>query len=490
LVELLKNESPAVRAHAACSLGEIGKPAKTAVPALVELLKDTDETVRRQVVKAVMRIRPGPAVTIPLCVRLLEDSDPGVRMRILNAISEAGVEAMPGLIGALGNEKAAYWACLVLRDIGPAAKDAVPALTEKLQDSRPEIRREAILTLAAMDAAAKPAVPQIAAALSDQDTRTAATYALGRIGKIPADAEATIRKNSKDKDKVLATVSLWALAKVNPDDKDLRRDATEQLIARLKDRDPMVRVAAARALSALPPEPEITVPLWEKAFQDADETTVMAAMDALAALGPAAVPRLIEGLKHEKARGSIAYVLGKIGPDAAPASGALAGLVGDKNERVAEEAILALANIGPGAKEAVPSLIEALKEGQSANAHEIVYALGKIGRGAVDAEPVLTELLKSSDKNLALTAAWALVHIRPTSEEVAAKTLPILTAGLTNPLPLARQGAAEGLGALGSAAKEAIPALQLAGNDKEKAVRAAAAKALNSIGTNKSSRRD
>ena len=62
------------------------------------------------------------------------------------------------MMAGLKNDKAAYWACLVLREIGPAAKDAVPALVEKLKDPRPEIRREVILTLAAMDDAAMPAV--------------------------------------------------------------------------------------------------------------------------------------------------------------------------------------------------------------------------------------------------------------------------------------------------------------------------------------------
>ncbi len=37
-----------------------------------------------------------------------------------------------------------------------------------------------------------------------------------------------------------------------------------------------VRVAAARALAALPPAPEITAPIWEKAMKDADETTMRA----------------------------------------------------------------------------------------------------------------------------------------------------------------------------------------------------------------------
>ena len=101
-----------------------------------------------------MGIRPGPAVMVPLCVKLMEDSDPGVRMRVLNAISEAGPQAVPGLIAALDNEKAAYWACLVLRDMGPAAKEAVPALAAKLNDPQLDIRREAILALGAMEEAA------------------------------------------------------------------------------------------------------------------------------------------------------------------------------------------------------------------------------------------------------------------------------------------------------------------------------------------------
>ncbi len=160
-------------------MGEIGTPAKPAVPALVELAKDPDETVRRQVVKAVMKIRPGPQVMVPLCVKLLEDSDPGVRIRILHAIAEAGPKAVPGLIVALKNEKAAYWACLVLREIGPAAKDAVPALVDKLQDPRPEIRREAILALAAMGDAATAAVEPIAATLGDEHARGGGNLRLG-----------------------------------------------------------------------------------------------------------------------------------------------------------------------------------------------------------------------------------------------------------------------------------------------------------------------
>ena len=143
---------------------------------------------------------------MPLCVKLLEDSDPGVRMRVLEAVAEPAPKAVPGLIEALKNDKAAYWACLVLRDIGPAAKDAVPALVEKLKDPRPEIRREAVLTLAAMERPRRGRRSANRRGLVTTNTlRTAATYALGRSARIPPDAEATIRANAKSDDKMLST---------------------------------------------------------------------------------------------------------------------------------------------------------------------------------------------------------------------------------------------------------------------------------------------
>ena len=204
LAELLKDGSAKVRAHAAWSLGEIGAAAKPVVPALAELLKDSDETVRRQVVKAVMHIRPGPQVTVPLCVKLLEDSDPGVRMRILNAISDAGPQAVPGLIEALKNEKAAYWACLVLRDMGPAAKDAVPALVgeaHRIRDPKSAARR----SWRWRRWKTPPLRPwnRLPRRLATRTTRRPRPMRWAASGRFPPTAEDRIRANVKSKDKVL-----------------------------------------------------------------------------------------------------------------------------------------------------------------------------------------------------------------------------------------------------------------------------------------------
>jgi HEAT repeat protein len=479
LTKLLSDGSPAIRAHAAHALGGIGAPAKSAASALTSLLKDDDALVRRQAVKALVAIKPGPQVMIPLVTKLLDDSDPGVRLRILNAAAEAGASAVPGLIEALKDEKAAYWACLVLREIGPEAKAAVPALAAKLKDADPEIRREAALTLGAMQEAAVPVLSQLEAALDDEHGRIAATYALGQIGSLSDAAEVKIEANSRSDDKFLSTVSLWTLARIHPDDKELRRKATEKLVDRMMDKDPLVRVAAARAMAALPPAPDIVLPIWEKALANADETTVHHAMDALAALGKPAVPRLIDALKHEKLRPQVAHILGHIGPDAAPAAEALAKVAASQDARAASEAALALAKIGPAAKAAVPQLSAALAKPDCACPHAIAYALGSIGADAAAAEPALLATLKSDDRSLAVMGAWALTKVKPA--DAVAKAVPVLIAGLGDAHPQTRRVAAEALGELGPQAKSAAAALEKASADQDPAVRAAAAEALRAV---------
>ncbi len=479
LTELLKDKSDEVRAHAAYALGRIGAPAKPAASPLVDLMKDESPVVRRQALKALMTIKPGPQVMIPLLVKMLEDSDPGIQARVLNGITEAGPAAVPGLVEALKNDKAAYWACLVARELGPVAKDAVPGLTTRLSDQRPTVRRESALALASMGPDAASAVPELGKLLSDETAAPAATYALGRIGKVPADVESKIQANAKGSDKMLSTSSLWAIGNLHPTDKAIRTDITLQLIARLKDEDGYVRAAAARALGALPPLPEVTVPIFEKALADGDEVTTQYALDALAELGPKAVPRLIGALKYEKLRPQVAYILGRIGPDAASATEVLAALLEDKDRHTAEAAAMALGRIGPGARAAVPALTKALQDG-GASTHAVLFALGKIGPDAASAEPALAKELQDKNPDMAVMAAWALAQVKPTPE-VAAKVVPLLTTALSDPEAVRRRGAAESLGHLGPLAKDAVPALEKATQDTDKSVSEAATKALASI---------
>jgi HEAT repeat protein len=414
-----------------------------------------------------------------LFAKLMHDSDPGVRMRVMEAVAEAKGDAVPALIEALKNDDAAYWACLILRDIGPDASAAAPALVGKLADKRGEVRREAALALATIGAA--DTAPKIAGLLKDPAAQVAATYALGALGRIPPEAEPAMRANTKSNNKLLSTTSLWALARVHGNDTTLKRAAISQFVDQLKDKDPYVRAAAARALSSLPPSPEITGPIVERALASADETTTHYMLDAIAALGPQAVPRLTAALKHEALRAQVANILGRIGPASAPATGALAKLVNDPDPNVGIEAAHALANIGPAAKDAVPALVEALKNPEGKRMHAAAYALGKIGPTAAAAEPVLLEVIRGMDNSRSLICAWALLQIKGASAETAGKVVPELLVGLGSPVAKSRQTAAEILGSLGPLAKNAREPLERAAKDPDAQVRAAAEKALQAV---------
>jgi HEAT repeat protein len=480
LTQLLSDKSPVIRAHAAFALGHIGNPAKPAAAALTALAKDEDQNVRRQAVQAIVAIRPGPQVMVPLMIKLLEDSDPGLQVRILHAVSEAGEAAVPGLIEGLKNPRAAYWACLVLREIGPPAKAAVPALTSALQDKRPEVRREATLALGAMENAAAPAAGEIAKLLDDKATAPAATMALAQIGQLPPGTEQKIRANAAGDDKFLSTVSLWTLARLHPQDKELGRQAAEQIVGRLADKDEFVRLGAARALASLRLGPDIMLPIMEKALRGADETTARHALDAVAALGPPAVPRLIEALKHEKLRAQIAYILGRIGPPAAAATDSLAKLLSTNDANVVTEAAMALAKIGPAASAAAPALAAALKNPNCPNPHAVAYALGTMGPAAVAAQPELLALAAGKDEQLAVVACSAAIQI-DRSPQTVERVIPSLVASLGSSVPETRQMAADTLKTLGPAATSALAALQKATSDSNPSVRAAAEEAISAI---------
>ena len=98
-------------------LGEIGPAAKDAVPGANGIVQGS--RMRTYAVRCSMRlhsIHPGPKIMVPLCTKMLEDAGPTIRVRILGAIADGGAEAVPGLIAALKNEKACFWALIILRD--------------------------------------------------------------------------------------------------------------------------------------------------------------------------------------------------------------------------------------------------------------------------------------------------------------------------------------------------------------------------------------
>jgi len=105
--------------------------------------------------------------------------------------------------------------------------------------------------------------------------------------------------------------------------------------------------------------PLVTLPVMPEMRDQTEQETAAA---ALARIGRAAVPSLIQTLGHRDAdvRRQAALVLARIGPDAADAVPELTNLLDDTEQDVRKAAARALGQIGPAASEAVPALMRQL----------------------------------------------------------------------------------------------------------------------------------
>jgi HEAT repeat protein len=470
----------AVRAQSIFALARMRADDEPSLAAVIARLTDPDPAVRRATVAALRVIKADRQKVIPLVVKVLEDADASVVMPALHALAEGGAEVVPALTEALDSKDARYWACVVLADIGPAAKSAAPALAKAAADERPEVRIQALIALGEIGPDAKAVSADVAKGLEDQfmSVRYAAAFALGRIGD-KAHA-AALDKAAKSDDHFLALVGIWATAKVDPENQEKLKAAVKALVAGLFDEHENHRIAAARGLLELNAK-ELVGAEFDVATAKLDDQQLDRVLDAFAALGGRVVPQAIDLLKDPKRRERALKVLGKIGADAAPAVQAIAALVKDEDPKVRTEALFALGAIGPKAASAVPAASEALADPERDVMLTAGYALGKMGPAAKDAAPALHKLLESNDDLVKLTGVWALLQVDPTNDAHVKAAVPQMTAALKNPLAFIRAEAAMTLGDLGQAAASALPELEAAQKDTNRAVREAAAEAVKKI---------
>jgi HEAT repeat protein len=122
------------------------------------------------------------------------------------------------LIVTLKSDKVAERAAAarILGEMGPAAKEAVPELQAALSDADKDVRRSAARSLGDIGPGSQPAVGALGKTLKDADAqvRQAAAYALGRIGDPSAKPflEAA-KKDTNEGVKRAAKDSLKALKK-------------------------------------------------------------------------------------------------------------------------------------------------------------------------------------------------------------------------------------------------------------------------------------
>ncbi len=483
LTKLLESKSPTVRANAALALANLGDAGKTAIPQLAKLAVDPEVSVRRAAMQSLHTMKPGKEVMVPLMIGVFKETEPSVLLPALQSLAEMGDAAVPALIDASKTKEGRYWACLALGEIGPAAKDAVPALKELVSAEEPEIRLQAIIALGQIGPDAAPAAESVTKALSEEQTgvRYAAAFALGKMQA--KDAVKELAKTSESKDSFLRMLGAWAIAKIQPDDKEAARRAVEQIVELLKSKEPRLRQGAAVALTELHAPAEIVGPALEEMMQDSDEAVRACAIKAVGSMGAKAVPGATKALKNPKLREAAVQVLTETGPLAEPAVPDLIALLSDPDAELRGNVQLALAGVGPKAVSAVPALVRSLTTDKQVGRvkYTACVALGRIGPGAVAAIPSLEKGLKSEDPVLRLACVWAMFRIKPSDKQVATTAIPLLITGLNHEKEAVRVEVATALGDIGPMAVASVPALTKSLQDSRPVVRAAAEAALKKI---------
>lgn len=489
LMEKLSDEKAEVRGYAAYALGKIGDASDAVVEGLSRMAFDRAAVVRRAALRALERLNPPQEKVLPLVLKILEQGDANILGPALETLAEQGEAALPRLCQALQHERACYWACLALAELGPKAAGAVPHLKLVLQHKDPEVRMQALAALGEIGPAAKSLLPEIVAALQKDEVggvRYAAAFALGRIGTSP-EATAALRQALKQDDAFLRMTSAWAIARNNPSDRAAVQQAVDLILEAFKSDDVHLRRAAAKIAIDVDVPVAKVAPLLVAALRDRDTAVVGNAIEALSQLGPKALQQIGEVLDNRELRPYAVRLIQRMGAKAESAVPALVRLLGqpaasEEDVMFKREVQFALAAIGPAAKDAVPALVASLAAEQEPVLASAAFALGKIGPDARAAVPALRENLRRSDPIVRLASLRALLQIQPNEPRLALVAGPMLLEALGSEYDLVRAEAAAALGERSDFGKRAVPQLRKLLKDPSPLVRERAAEALKRLG--------
>jgi HEAT repeat protein len=414
------------------------------VPAVRGLLDRTkNPDVRAAAGLTLSRIGTDPKDVVPALERLLAEGQGLVERR-------AGAK---GLARFLRDDQ-----MLPPQALGQRGQAVLPAAGNALADGDSEVRRHCLA-----------AIREGCRILSEQTFRLDGPPEFQAIQKPPPGAP---RGQEEEYRKVIERQWQVLLVVARP-----LNEQTPAVTKALRDDDPDVRLAAYRALEAVATARHglkrmaAAAPPDGKPFKDPLDNA------------PKAVQPLTGGLTHDNVRIRLAalYVLETLGPDAAPATDALArALEKDKNKNpfVRWGAARALAAMAPlGGEAAVGALAKGLADENKDVRYTAALALQRHGPAAKTAVKALAQAVeRKDDGRLRQPAAQALAAVGPGAKEGA---LPALVSALSAPEAPARAAAATALAAVGGATgREGVEALRNALNDPDAAVREAASSAL------------
>jgi HEAT repeat protein len=516
LIANLRAENLDVRRNAATAIRLAGRNAqRNALPAMIDLLKkEKDGQVRLAVLDAVTSLGPDASSAVPVLVYTLRSNYGGDRQeeshqdyRSALALAAIGKPAVEGLRGLLKERKENVRAEVVmsLGRIGPDAKAAIPDLIPLLGDKAERIRREASLALGRIGTAT---VEPLIAATAHKDViiRAWAVESLGYLSAPNDQVHRAVLQCAHDVASDVRAAAVKSLARFAlPDDVML-----PVLRENLRHEDERVRLAAVNLLVArrglLPP---LASELETLLTAEKDGVSRHAAF-LLGKIGPEAAPRLLNALRQKKSRiEPIAEALVQVGR---PVVGLLTQAVKDPEPRVRQGAALALGKIRPLAPGSAQKLTIGLDDSDRQVRAAFLAAISSLGRRAGECVPAVRAMLKDESAGIRIQAIGILFQSAPRDERLlddltgllndtdarvqrhaldtiralgprGRKSLPVVIGKLNSTDPEVRLAAAEVIGSHGPAAAAAVPALTALLDDRSPKLQTIAAQTLGSLGS-------
>jgi HEAT repeat protein len=161
LIAALRDKDDEVRTWAAITLGQIGPNAVSAVEPLLALLRyEENPQVISCAVRSLGEIGPGARPALPVLAAMVQNPEHTAQVFAIQAFWRVGPKGraeasivVPKLIDRLvtsNDTRMRVWVAEILCEIGPAAQEAIPALSIAAGDLDPEVRRAARDALSAL----------------------------------------------------------------------------------------------------------------------------------------------------------------------------------------------------------------------------------------------------------------------------------------------------------------------------------------------------
>ncbi len=452
-------------------------------------LNSPDYGVRRRAQEAILELGPDAVPVLSASVRV---TGRGKHISIREKLSRLGSILPRSLsrrvnraLGFTGSYYAGSGAAIMLGEMGPDARAAIPALIDALDDDDANVRSCAACALIEIAPGDDRVISMLSRKLFQDKEPWILGNVAGRFYQIDSSNQAaiplvlkTLIEGSEPRARAYAAGALGNFAASDG-------PAATSLTNALADVDPYVRIGAAESLQRMKGPTRNRPARWEgevPAWLDYIQTNGPALAEMYPELNRA-LPSLAGDLNgtNNWTRVQAADAIWKVTHRKDLIVPALAQMA--KGGDAWKIASLMLASLGEGTKTLVPLMAKELSSQLAdpsfdGTVESYIHLLGRFGPAGQEAAPVLKAALTNEYASIRLSAARALWRIDLEPEEV----LPLLEKWLQTGGAYTKAHTAEILMEMGPAAKGSLPALHSLLNDKSENVRRAAAEAVEQIG--------